>query len=53
MFIFYSIEKQQLSNKKVVDYLQTDAEIYKEWVDKTYNNYHDMYQFFETKYHEH
>ena len=45
------LEKQtELSNKSVVDYLRPSAAIYKEWVDKTYNNYRAMYQFFEAKY---
>ena len=43
-------KQQELSNKSVVDYLRPSAAIYKEWVDKTYNNYRAMYKFFEAKY---
>ena len=45
-------KQTELSNKSVVDYLRPSAAIYKEWVDKTYNNYHQIYQFFEAKYFE-
>ena len=43
-------KQTELSNKSVVDYLRPSAAIYKEWVNKTYNNYRAMYQFFEAKY---
>ena len=45
-------KRQELSDHSVSFYLNAPATIYNVWVNKTYNNYHQMYQFFEAKYYE-